>query len=72
MKACTHCGFDFEHNPETCRVLIREKQDPGLPKPSIMFAKARQESRKIFKPTLNASPETLVELVDFINKRRIK
>jgi len=54
MKACTHCGYTFEHDPEVCKVLIAEKKEP---------------KRKMINPGRGAgtiSRENVLKLADYL------
>jgi len=61
MKACEHCGYTFEHNPETCKSLVREKKTPKI----HHFKGANKGPGPI-----NVSRKTIVALADYLNGKR--
>lgn len=64
MTKCEYCGYDFEHNPTTCKVLIAEKKEEG---PKIRFCLGGNRNRAKI-PTIKAND--ILALADYLNKKR--
>jgi len=65
MKPCKHCGLDAEHDPNVCKVLIREKQTN---KPKIAFGGNGRRNKE--KGPVQISRKSILELADYLNGRR--